>query len=110
MLLRSFMIAIFALSGAMLGFVLGLGISVAVGVVAAFLVACLAAWWGSRSLRPGLLQSEGLARSLARRQGGQVAATDLVAAGLEPELALASLEALKARGDCYQEDDIYHFN
>jgi uncharacterized membrane protein affecting hemolysin expression len=109
-MLRFLMIALFSLTGAVLGFVLGLGVNLAVGIIAALLVAGLAAWWSNHSLRPGLSQAEGLARSLARRQRGRVSAADLVAAGLEPKQALASLEALCARGDCAREGDAYRFS
>lgn len=108
-MLRFLMIALFTLTGAVLGFVLGLGVNLALGIIAALLLGGLAAWWSSHSLRPGLSQAEGLARSLARRQGGQVSAADLVAAGLEPGQALASLEALSAQGDCSPEGDVYRF-
>jgi len=57
----------------------------------------------------GLGAAEQLAFKLAWRRGGAVEAADLIAAGVDPDTARATLENLASRGLCRRDGDLYHF-
>ncbi|HHO57561.1 hypothetical protein [Oceanithermus sp.] len=83
----------------------------AVAWTAGVLLGALIGRWNRRLVIGGigLGAAEQLAFKLAWRHGGAVEPADLIAAGVDPDTARATLENLEARGLCRRDGEQYRF-